>query len=92
MAKVTLGSALRRWISDGSDLERLEFPATTLEQLLQALFAHSPSLRGYVLDEHGRARHHVALFVDGEVVDKQQLSRPLAANAEVYIMQALSGG
>lgn len=95
MAKVSLGSALRRWISsaDEQPVDPLEFDAADLDQLLQALFTHSPQLRGYVVDEHGRLRHHVTVFVDNTVVSsKTDLSQRLGANSEVYIMQALSGG
>lgn len=91
MAKVTLAAALARWV-DGAD-GPLRFPAATLAELLQALFEHSPRLRGYVVDEHGRVRHHVTLFVDGQVVaSKTDLGQALAADSELYIMQALSGG
>ena len=46
-----------------------------------------------VLDEQGAVRHHVAIFVDGQAIrDKRDLAVPLAPAAEVYIMQALSGG
>lgn len=46
-----------------------------------------------MLDEHGAVRHHVAIFVDGTAIgDKRRLHQPLAADSEVYVMQALSGG
>jgi hypothetical protein len=35
------------------------------------------TLRGYVLDEHGSVRHHVAVFVDGQsIVDRRALDLP----------------
>ncbi|MEZ5438561.1 MAG: MoaD/ThiS family protein [Lysobacteraceae bacterium] len=46
-----------------------------------------------VLDEHGRIRHHVAVFIDGESIrSKSDLDVSLNEGSEVYIMQALSGG
>ncbi len=95
MAKVSLGSALRRWIAsaDEQPADQLRFNAANLDELLRALFAHSPQLRGYVVDEHGRLRHHVTVFVNNTVVpSKTDLSQPLEVDSEVYIMQALSGG
>lgn len=66
--------------------------ATVRESLEQA-FARYPKLRGYVLDEHGALRFHMAVFVDGvPVVDRKSLSDSLAGDAEIYVMQALSGG
>lgn len=97
MAKVVLASALTRWLSPGAAQAvgevSLDCAGTRLDEVLGALFAVHPNLRGFVLDERGALRHHVALFVDGDVLrDKTDLGRPLAPASEVYVMQALSGG
>ena len=64
-----------------------------MRELLEALFAVKPGLRGYLLDDQGALRHHVVAFVDGEPVrDKAGLSEPVPPGGEVYIFQALSGG
>jgi hypothetical protein len=66
---------------------------STLRDALDEAFARNPRLRGYILDERGVVRHHVAIFVDGQLVrDRIHLSDPLAPGSEVYVMQALSGG
>jgi molybdopterin synthase sulfur carrier subunit len=60
---------------------------------LAAYFAQNPRARDYVLDEQGAVRHHVAVFVRGELVqDRRGLSDPVGADDEIYVMQALSGG
>jgi molybdopterin converting factor small subunit len=65
----------------------------TVRAALDDLFARVPELRGYVLDDQGALRHHVAAFVDGVVVqDKRTLAQPVGPDAEIYLMQALSGG
>ena len=97
MAKLVLASALARWLSpDGNGAQRevaLAVAGSTLAQALDQLFATHPKLRGYVLDEQHVVRHHVAIFIDGQSIrDKANLSQPLAATSEVYVMQALSGG
>ena len=97
MAKVVLASALSRWLPAGSNDGRgevaLDVEAASLREALDGVFAAHPNLRGYVLDEHGTVRHHVAVFVDGDSIrDKRDLSQPLGERAEVYVMQALSGG
>ena len=95
MAQLVLASALARWLPSGSaDSElALEVPGATLGQVLEALFSRHPTLRGYVLDELGQLRHHVAVFVDGNALPRRDaLSRPLAEHAQVHILQALSGG
>lgn len=65
----------------------------TVRAALEAVFARNPALRGYILDEQGRLRLHVAVFVDGEpVADRARLSDPVAAHGRIFVMQALSGG
>ena len=94
MPRVVVGSALTRWL-DQQRLGERSYTVTgqTLRESLEALFAQEPQLRGYVLDELGAVRHHVALFLDGSpVYDRQELQTPIAADSELYILQALSGG
>ncbi len=70
-----------------------EVKGQTVRQVLDAVFDGNEKARGYVLDEHGGLRTHMTIFVDGVPVhDRRQLSDPVRASAEVYIMQALSGG
>ena len=95
MPKVVLASALSRWLpqAGGAGEVALEVRAGSVREALDGVFAAHPTLRGYVLDEQGAVRHHVAVFVDGDAIrDKRDLSQPLAERAEVYVMQALSGG
>ena len=65
----------------------------TLAEMLDAVAADHPRLKAYVLDDQGRLRKHIAIFVDGTMVPRESaLHRPLAPTAEVYVFQALSGG
>lgn len=60
---------------------------------LQAVFVENPVLRGYVLDDQGRLRKHVAVFVDGvQISDRVHLSDPVREDSDIFVMQALSGG
>ncbi len=66
--------------------------ATVAEVLADALGA-DPFLKSYILDEQGRARKHVNIFVDGTMIsDRIRLSDPVHETTEIYILQALSGG
>ncbi len=71
-------------------------PATvvgaTVREALDAYFGENPAVRGYVLDEQGTLRKHVTVFVDGEQMRNRELTSPIGEDAEVYVMQALSGG
>lgn len=92
-----MASALARWmdcVERGADGETAcMVDASSLDQALEQVFVLHPRLRGYLLDDAGTIRHHVAVFIDGRaIVDKRNLAVPLAPGTEVYLMQALSGG
>ena len=97
MARVVLASALARWLPQAAGAATgeiaLDAAGSSVAEALEAVFASHPNLRGYVLDEHGVVRHHVAVFVDGDAIrDKRNLAQALGERAEIYVMQALSGG
>jgi hypothetical protein len=65
----------------------------TLREVLDRYFDGNPQARSYVLDEHGALRPHVTVFIDGAAAgDRERLGDQVAAAAEVWVMQALSGG
>jgi len=67
--------------------------ALSLRAALEEVFASEPRLRGYLLEDHGAIRQHVALFVDGELLrDRVDWDVPLQPESRVFVMQALSGG
>jgi len=60
---------------------------------LEAAFGLYPKVRGYVLDEHGALRFHMAIYVNGvPIADRRGLSDAVGDTAEIFVMQALSGG
>jgi sulfur-carrier protein len=67
--------------------------AATLRDALAAAFDAAPALRGYVLDEQGNVRKHVAVFVNTQMIaDRARLDVPLADDDKVMVIQALTGG
>ena len=57
------------------------------------MFAATPRLREYVVDERGVLRKHMTVFVDGQqLADREGLSDPVGPRSEIFVMQALSGG
>lgn len=89
MPAVALTQNLRRHV----DIDRCEVDGATVREALEAVFAQHPRLRGYLLDDRGAVRKHVTIVVDGETIrDRETQSDPLAPDAEVFVMQALSGG
>jgi len=72
---------------------RATVSGSTVREVLDGVFATNERARGYVLDEHGALRKHMHIFINGEPIrDHAGLSDPVPDDAEVYVMQALSGG
>jgi molybdopterin converting factor small subunit len=61
----------------------------TVGEVLRALERDHPKLNGWVLDDQGRVRQHVAVFVGGERVDG---TAPVTPDARLDIVGAVSGG
>jgi sulfur-carrier protein len=65
----------------------------TIGTVLNRYFQDNEQARGYVLDDQGRLRQHMAIFVDGRHIrDRNRLTDPVSADAVVDLIQALSGG
>lgn len=89
MATVHFPAVLRRHV----DCAPIEVAGASVRAVVDGAFALRPDLRGYLLDDQGALRKHVALFVDGVAVrDRVGLADPVRAGAELEFLQALSGG
>ncbi len=62
----------------------------TVDAVLADLDRQFPGLRFRVVDEQGRLRTHMKVFVDQESV--RDLATPVEGLEEITLMQALSGG
>jgi sulfur-carrier protein len=62
----------------------------TVDALLHDLDRRFPGIRFRVVDEQGRLRTHMKIWVGDEAC--QDLSTPVTDADEVTLMQALSGG
>lgn len=68
----------------------VESDGDTVDSLLSDLDRHFPGIRFRIVDEQGRLRQHMKVFVNQDSV--RDLATPLSAADDVTIMQALSGG
>lgn len=90
MATVKFTYALKRFFPN---LKETPVQSNNLPELMDVLEKKYPGFRSYILDERGRLRKHVNIFVDNELIhDREALSDQVKEDSEVYIMQALSGG
>jgi molybdopterin synthase sulfur carrier subunit len=70
-------------------LGSIEVAGATAREAIAGLEASYPALRGWVVDEQGALRRHVKLFHRGAAV---LLDAPIAADDELHIVAAISGG
>jgi molybdopterin converting factor small subunit len=61
----------------------------TVAELLRALEDAFPALDGWILDERGRVRRHINVFVNGEMGTEET---PVADDDRVDVLPAISGG
>ena len=89
MARVSFTKNLERHLACPS----VEVSGETVRTVLDAVFETNAPLRSYLLDDQGGLRQHVNIFVnDAAVRDRRGLTDPVAADDDVFVMQALSGG
>ena len=63
--------------------------AATVGELMRALEGARPALSGWILDERGRIRRHINVFVNGEAGREET---PVAERDHVDVLPAISGG
>jgi hypothetical protein len=91
MARVTFTRHLVRFFPTLPAV--VEIPGDTVRQVLDALDQRYPGLLRFVVDETGRMRRHVNVFLRQEpICDRDALTDRVGADDEVFIVQALSGG
>ena len=85
--KVRIPTPLRSYTNQQSVVEA---DGATVADVLLALDRQFPGLRFRVVDEQGRLRKHMKIFVNDEAT--RDLDAAVAPSDEVTLMQALSGG
>jgi len=68
----------------------VEAEGDTVNELLIDLNRQYPGLRFRVVDEQGRLRSHMRVYVNKDMV--RDLSTAVTSDDEITLMQALSGG
>jgi molybdopterin converting factor small subunit len=86
MAEVHLRGALRGRASDRAEMS---VAGATLGELLRELERSEPGLERWILDERGRIRPHINVFVNGERGSEDTL---VSDSDRVEVLPAISGG
>ena len=90
MPRVSFTPHLRRFFPN---LEECDVDGATVRAVIDELERRHPGLASYIVDETGRLRRHVNIFVGDEpIYDRAKLSDAVGADGRVFIAQALSGG
>lgn len=70
-----------------------DFEGRTLAEVVGSLERAHPGLAAYLVDERGRVRTHVNVFLGDDLLrDRERLDEPLPRGVTISIFQALSGG
>jgi molybdopterin synthase sulfur carrier subunit len=89
LAQVRFTSNLQRHLSCPS----VQVLGGSVRDVLEGVFQANPRLRSYLLDDQGRLRKHVKLFVNNNAIaDPRGLTDRVGDADEVFVFQALSGG
>ena len=81
---------LRAPLKDRADgRSEVDLPGDSIGAVLSELERAYPRLEGWVLDEHGRIRRHVNVFVDGE---RGREDTPVAPRSRIHVLPSISGG
>jgi len=86
MAVVTLRAPLRD--RAGGEAHH-ELPGSTVGEVLRELERRHPKVTGWILDEQGRVRPHVNVFVNGE---RTREDAAVAPDDTLQVLPSISGG
>ncbi len=67
----------------------LNVSGSTVVDVLHTLERENPAVEGWILDERGKIREHINVFVNGERGGERT---PLDPDDRVHVLPAISGG
>ena len=86
MAVVTLRAPLKDRAGTAADHE---LPGATVGEVLRELEQRNPTLKGWILDDQGKVRSHVNVFVNGE---RSREDTKVEPNDVLQVLPSISGG
>ena len=90
MATIIIPTPLRKFTNNNS---RLQLKANTIHEAVSELTLNFPDLKKHLLDENGRIRSFINIFVGNEDIRTlQQEKTMLQSDSIVSIIPAIAGG
>ena len=90
MATIIIPTPLRKFTNNSS---RLELNANSIYEAVNELTSNFPDLKKHLLDEHGKIRSFINIFVGSEDIRTlQQDQTALKPDSIVSIIPAIAGG
>jgi molybdopterin synthase sulfur carrier subunit len=86
MAVVCLRGPLRKLAGNRAEHE---LEAATVVELIRALELRNPDMNGWILDERGRIRRHINVFVNGE---RGGETTTVGSGDRIEVLPAITGG
>ena len=82
-----------RVFSDGMRVVEIRASPSNVRDALELLYLEHPGIRDRLINEEGRLREHINIFVgDENIRETGDFSTPLLTHAEIAIVPAVSGG
>lgn len=89
-ATLKIPSPLRRFTENQS---QIDFEAVTVNNVLDQLFDRCPEMRAQLMDEDGRLRNFVNIYMDKvDIRERGGLGAMLTDDCELRIVPAIAGG
>ncbi len=86
MAVVCLRGPLRKLAGNRAEHE---LEGATVVELIRALELRHPDMNGWILDERGRIRRHINVFVNGE---RGGETTTVGSGDRIEVLPAITGG
>jgi hypothetical protein len=69
------------------DCRSVKVSPGTVAEALEAVFEQNPRLRSYIVDDQGRLRQNVIVFVGGDLIDDRiRLTDRVSANQDIFVL------
>jgi sulfur-carrier protein len=90
MPIISMPSLMKYYVDDKSEIE---VSGETVAQALDDLTAQYPSIKTHIIDNHGKLRRHVNLFVNKENIRALDgLNTSVKVTDRIIFMPSISGG